>query len=246
MKNITRIFTFLAASALAFGQQNVLTQTTLSSAVTAGQTSVVVASATNIAVTSGTTNGAVLYVVDAGEAAGELMRVTSVSSTTIGVQRGMGGTPATSHAATAMVLVGQPQWFKSKDSQGSCVTASTLARPAVNANNGLEWLCSTVTLTWVPGWGNTTAPPAVTTAVASAAGAITPSGPLFHVTGTAAVTGFNIPVGFYSGCFAVIPDGVFTWTTAGNIALAGTAVVNKQLTFCWDHTNSKWVPSYIA
>jgi hypothetical protein len=46
--------------------------------------------------------------------------------------------------------------------------------------------------------------------------------------------------------FTIIPDGAFTWTTAGNIALAGTAVVNKALTFLWDAKNSKWVPNYIA
>jgi hypothetical protein len=44
----------------------------------------------------------------------------------------------------------------------------------------------------------------------------------------------------------LIPTGVFTWTTAGNIALAGTAVVSKALTMTYDATTTKWYPSYIA
>ncbi|HEY1533771.1 MAG TPA: hypothetical protein VGF76_07120, partial [Polyangiaceae bacterium] len=97
---------------------------------------------------------------------------------------------------------------------------------------------------WVPGWGNTDSPARVSAAVASAAGLITPSGPLFHITGTAAITGFNVPVGFQSGGFCAIPDGAFTTTNATNIAIASTAVVNKLLCWTWDDTNSKFVPSY--
>ena len=53
---------------------------------------------------------------------------------------------------------------------------------SVNVANGRQWLFSTVLNAWVPGWNNDN-PKAVTAAVASAAAAITPSGPLFHVTG---------------------------------------------------------------
>lgn len=247
MNKLFRVLSIsLLACAAAFAQ-TALTQTTLSTAVTSTSGGfVVVASATNIAVTGPTTNGAVLYIIDAGATVGELDFVTSVTGTTIGVRRGMGGTKAVTHASGARVLVGQPGYFKTRDPQGSCVTASTDVTPIINTNTGNQWLCSTVTLTWVPGWGNMSAPAAVTTLVASAAGVVLPSGPLFHINGTAAITGFTIPVGFFSGCFTVIPDAVFTWTAAGNIALAGTAVVNKSLSFCWDATNAKFVPSYIA
>jgi len=79
------------------------------------------------------------------------------------------------------------------------------------------------------------------------AGVTLPSGPLFHVTGTNAITGWTIPVGFAGGSFTVIPDAVFTWTAVGNIALAGTAVVSKALTFTYDGNAAKvWFPSYIA
>jgi hypothetical protein len=135
----------------------------------------------------------------------------------------------------------------------SAVTTLPPTYPLLNVLTGEQFLCSTITNTWVPGFSNAWLPVAggPTTAVASAAGAILPSGPLFHVTGTAAVTGFTIPVGCAATAvgtcsFTIIPDGAFTWTTAGNIALAGTAVVNKALTFLWDAKNSKWVPNYIA
>lgn len=83
---------------------------------------------------------------------------------------------------------------------------------------------------------------------ASAAGPVViPAADYFHVTGTAAITGWTNPAGIQDGArFSVIPDAIFTWTAAGNIALAGTAVVNKLLDFQWDATTAKWYPSYIA
>lgn len=234
----------------AFGQ-TALTQTTLSAAVATGQT-VTVASATNIAApTPG--HGVVLFVNQ------EAMYVNSVSGTTIGVFRGYAGTPVQSHVSGARVLVGPIQNGVSAfnpvtagvdaqgDPGGACTAANTLYTPFLNIKNGRQWLCSTVTLTWVPGWGNVSQSAAPTAAVASAAGVITPSGPLFHITGALAITGFTIPVGFpvKSGAtFCVIPDGTFTTTTASNIALASTAVVNKTLCWTYDTANAKFTPSY--
>jgi hypothetical protein len=114
----------------------------------------------------------------------------------------------------------------------------------VNTKTGSEWLCSTVTLSWVPGFGNDVGPAAVTAAVASAAGKITPSGPLFHITGTAAITGFNIPVGFTGGNVCAIPDGIFTTTNANNIAIASTAVVSKTECWTYDTNAAKFYPAY--
>lgn len=247
MNKLFRVLSLFAALTASAFAQTALTQTTLAAAVASGgASSIVLTSATGVAVTSATTNGSVIYIIDAGQTQGELDNVTSVTGTTIGVRRGMGGTKSTSHANGARVLIGPPGYFKTRDPQGSCVTAATDATPIVNVNTGNQWLCSTITLTWTPGWQNMSAPAAVNTLVASAAGVVLPSGPLFHINGTAAITGFTIPVGFFSGCFTAIPDAIFTWTAAGNIAVAGTAVVNKALTFCWDATNSKWIPSYIA
>jgi hypothetical protein len=74
---------------------------------------------------------------------------------------------------------------------------------------------------------------------------ITPTGAIFHVTGTTAVVTINIPYTGFNGTITIIPDGIFTWTTAGNIALAGTAVVSKALTMTYDSTTAKWYPSYV-
>jgi len=143
-----------------------------------------------------------------------------------------------------MVLAGNPNWFYGYDPSGSCTASATFVTPWVNVKTGNQWICSTVTTSWVPGWGNSAALDAPTAAVASAAGLITPSGPLFHITGALAITGFNIPVGFAFGSFCVIPDGTFTTTTANNVALASTAVVSKQICWTYDTNTAKFYPSY--
>ena len=241
-------FALLLLPMLASAQQNNLTQTTLSAALTASGTTVVLASGTGV--TTGANAYTTALYIDR-----EYLVVTAnpgAVSGTYTVLRGQGGTGATAHASGTMVLLGKPSWFVASDPQGVCVLANVIATPIVNYKTGNESLCSSVTLTFGPGFMNSIPEVAIVTKlVASAAGAILPSGPLFHVNGTAAITGFTIPVGCNAtavgGCqFTIIPDAVFTWTAAGNIALAGTAVVNKALTFTWDATNSKWVPSYIA
>lgn len=78
-------------------------------------------------------------------------------------------------------------------------------------------------------------------AVASAA-TITPTGPVFHVTGTTAINTINLPYTGFIGTIRIIPDGLFTTGTSGNIALASTAVVSKVLEMTYDGT--KWYPSY--
>lgn len=265
IKKLVRAFSLslLAIAALAVPSfaQTALTQTTLNGAVNNRQTTVTLTSVTGLVVpTLPGSPSSVIYVGD------EAMGVTSLNTTTkqVGVIRGTLGTRAAAHPTADMVLYANvtPQFtaFYPQDPpyNGACTAAATLSTPWVNVLTGAQWLCSTVTGTWVPGWNNPLAAssPKVTTAVASAAGLITPSGPMFHVTGTAAITGFNIPVGFNAtaaggGCFVVIPDAVFTYTAANNIGLASTGlnagtavvVVNQPITFCWDATNSKFLPN---
>ena len=78
----------------------------------------------------------------------------------------------------------------------------------------------------------------------SSATTITPSGQIFHVTGTTAIATINIPYTGFNGTITIIPDAIFTTTTAGNIGLATTAAVNRALTMTYDSTTSKWYPSY--
>jgi hypothetical protein len=52
------------------------------------------------------------------------------------------------------------------------------------------------------------------------------------------------PISLGGGTITLIPTGIFTTTTAGNIALASTAIVGRALTMTYDVTTTKWYPSY--
>ena len=281
MKNFKLAFLSLAlllVPSFASAQQNSLTQTTLSAAITGsilGQgvsattspapTQIQVASATgivginpNLGTTPSQVNQTVLYIDR------ELMLVTAVNGTNLTVVRGHNGTVATPHASGTMVLAGKPIWFYAFDPGGTpaagagvsgvaCAAANVVVTPWVNYRTGAQWLCSSVTNTWVPGWNNAGGDFAVATAtVASVAGTTIPSGPFFSVSGTNAIVNWGIPLGFNGtatggGCFTTIPTGIFTWTAAGNIAIAGTSTaVNIPIIWCWNAATSKWQPSRIA
>lgn len=279
MKNFTRIATLLslvaALCSISFGQA-ALTQTTLAAAQTCGascgasgvgstslQLTVNLASATGI--TQAFNGQPVTFVLIGQEVEGILTTVTG-QTTIFNVLRGQMGTKVSAHPSGDMVLaqVVTPQFGGNSGSGGlqvvdppvnaNCTSTATLVTPWVNVSSGAQWLCSSITNTWVPGWNNPYSGgpggrSSVTAAVASAAGQVTPSGPLFHITGTAAITGWLIPIGFNAtalggGSFCVIPDAIFTTTTANNIALATTAVVNKIDCWSWDATNSKFAPTY--
>jgi hypothetical protein len=260
MKTLKKLFivaVLLAFAPLAYAQQNTLAQTTLAAAVTSSANVLTVASATGITAPTGAPGTATSIYVQDASGPGELMTVTAVNGTAVNVTRGSNGTQGQAHVSGAMVLIGRPNWFYASDPGGACTAANTLVTPYVNVRTGDQWLCSTKAgvLAWIPGFSNRWAA-SLTADVASAAGAILPSGPLFHVTGTAAITGFTIPVGCNatasgSCSFTIIPDAVFTYTAAGNIAPASTAlnagtavvVVNQPITFIWDSSTSKFNPN---
>jgi hypothetical protein len=248
MKNMRKYLALAVLAALtavlpAAAQQNTLGTTTLSAAIANGQTTAIrVASATGITVAGGGVTQTIIYI-DTEE-----MNVLAVSGTQITVFRGYDGTLATPHLSGANVLIGRPIWFNHATPTGGCTPANVLATPYINTLTAMQWLCSTLINKWVPGWGNpgsSQQPIGPTAAVASTAGTITPSGPLFHVTGNSAITGFTLPVGYNGSPFCIIPDGTFTTTSAGNIALASTAVVSKQLCYSYDPNAAKpFFPSY--
>jgi len=76
---------------------------------------------------------------------------------------------------------------------------------------------------------------------------IAPTTPIVFISGTTAVVTITAaaPISTGGGTITLIPTGIFTWTTAGNIALAGTAVVSRALTMTYDVTTTKWYPSYV-
>jgi hypothetical protein len=258
LKNTLILSVLLLAASMSFGQ-TALTQTTLSAAVNStSQTQFTVASATGITATN-----TLLYVMDGTSANSESVFVNSVSGTTIGVTRGYNGTKASRHISGAIVWAGPPNAFHATDPSGQVSTVGSTAActneqfsPYINIQLGHVWLCSTITLSWVPGFFNTSAPPGVTVAVASVAGATSPSGPLFHVTGTNAITAWGtsttVTTGGMGGShtstmgapFCVIPDAIFTTTATNNIGLASTAVVNKLLCYTFDQTSKVYIPTY--
>jgi hypothetical protein len=125
------------------------------------------------------------------------------------------------------------------------VANTTIFSGGFNANTTLQAYDNTKTIVIAANGGPTTVggvfATSVGTVIASAT-TIAPTSNSHHVSGTAAVATITVPTGFTGGCITLVPDGAFTTTTAGNISLASTAVVNKALQECWDGT--KWNPSY--
>lgn len=89
-----------------------------------------------------------------------------------------------------------------------------------------------------------------TVATVASAATIAPADNITRVTGAVTISTITAPTAFAvsgaGGCLTLIPDTGATWVTntAGNIALASTAVVGKQLIMCYDNATSKWYPSY--
>jgi hypothetical protein len=121
---------------------------------------------------------------------------------------------------------------------GSAVfaTTPTLVTPVIGAATGTSLVLNSF---------NATSAAAPTIASATT---IAPTAQITFISGTTAVVTITAaaPISAGGGTITLIPTGVFTWTTAGNIALAGTAVVSKALTMTYDVTTTKWYPSYIA
>jgi hypothetical protein len=191
----------------------------------------------------------------------ELMQVISVNATAKSIQviRGVNG-QGSAHAAGALVIAGPAGLaFYGYDPVGYCGGAVNTGvgpsnppqfSPWINQTTSMQWICSTVTLTWGPGFGNpglSGQPPVLDTAVASAT-TILPSGPLFSVTGTTAVVTITPPAGIQNGqTITILFTGIDTWTAAGNIAVAGTnTTAGTYVTFTWNSSTSKWSPSRVV
>ena len=75
---------------------------------------------------------------------------------------------------------------------------------------------------------------------------IAPTKQITFISGTTAIATITAPdpISTGGGQITLIPTGLFTTTTAGNIALASAAVVSKALIMTYDVTTAKWYPSY--
>lgn len=79
--------------------------------------------------------------------------------------------------------------------------------------------------------------------IASAA-TITVSRRVHKVSGTAAITTINPPFTGFVGTITLVPTGIFTMATGGNIAVARTAVVSVPIDCYYD--GATWYPSSAA
>ena len=213
-----------------------LTATTLSAAITANQLVFGVASATGIiapnftAVPAGTTVANIIYLL----CEQELMQIQGINGTTVTVQRGYNGTLAVQHGNAAPVITGYPSDFIGfVPAQKSDVPYLPFGSVAFSA----------------PVTGAT----------------ITPQGPYSHFTGTTALVTINLPnylneATTYPGAYPENPlagiqislvfDGSasgLTWTAGGNINVLGTSTTaGSMVTFTYDPSISKWIPSRLA
>lgn len=278
---LTKVVAVLALlCGMAFGasaQQQVMTQTTLASPVLGPalysgtsptiQTTVQLASCTGIQFP--TLPGTPVSYIYVGR---EEMGIFGGNTTScfLNVIRGYGGTQAAPHPSGDMVLVAPayqvttatggnpvPNGLFPQDPPvgGTCLQAGTTTSPWINVLTGAQWLCSSITNTWVAGWNNPLAGDfsGQTATVAAAAGAVLPTGPLFIISGAGAITGFTIPVGCNAtatgNCtFTVIvaAGSTWTWTAAGNIMTAGTPVAGHSIVFTWSASLQKFVPSSLT
>jgi hypothetical protein len=101
---------------------------------------------------------------------------------------------------------------------------------------------ATITGTRIAGVHST----AQTATTLSSSGTIAPTLPIHFVSGTTTISTITapFPISTTGGQITLIPTGAWSTNTAGNIALATTAVVNKALTMTWNSGTSKWYPSY--
>lgn len=167
-----------------------------------------------------------------------------------------GGTGITSLGAGVATFLGTPTSANLRtavtDETGTgalvFATSPTLVTPVlgVPASGDLSNCTGSPTLTDLKYSGLIATSTAAPT-IASAA-TIAPTKPITFISGTAAVVTITAPspISLGGGSIVLIPTGAFTWTTAGNIAVLGTAVVSKALTLVYDVTTAKWYPSYVA
>ena len=136
-------------------------------------------------------------------------------------------TPSSANLATAVT---------GETGSGALVfaTSPTLVTPVLGAASATSLVSGLIANTAVAG------------TIASAA-TVAPTAPVTIISGTAAIVTITAPapISATGGTITFIPTGAFTWTTAGNIAVAGTAVVSRALTLTFDATTTKWYPSYV-
>lgn len=221
-----------------FAQTYTLNSTTTSAAVGVSDTTV---SLTSTSAASGSSFGAVAVGQDLYIDHELIGPITALTGSVATVQRR--SQPA-AHASGATVYIGPPSAFTLADPAVGTCTASTVPSPWINAQAGRTWTClNSVWQLLTPGWPvQGVIYPALNTALASAS-TIAPNLGITHITGTTTINTITVPAGCGGACqITLVPDGLWSTGTSGNIAIATTGVVSKALILVWD--GSKWRPSY--
>lgn len=79
----------------------------------------------------------------------------------------------------------------------------------------------------------------------ASASTISPTTQISFVSGITTISTITVPPFIKNGTqITIIPTGLFSTGTSGNIALATVAVISKALIFTYDATTAKWYPSY--
>ncbi len=82
--------------------------------------------------------------------------------------------------------------------------------------------------------------------IASAA-TIAPTHGHHLVSGTAAIVNITIPWDGFAGSLFLMPTGIWTWTNAGNISVAGTTTAaTSPVVFTYLQSTGKWYASRLA
>jgi hypothetical protein len=201
-----------------------LNATTITAAIGTNDTSLVVASATGITAPIFNTGAGITYLF----LEQEWMLVTGITGTVVSVQRGVLGSCAVAHLSGTIVLAGLPSDFPSP------IPISVKSQQDFYPN--VVGFSASVTM----------------------ANTMTASGFFFHTTGTTILKTLNAPAsGPAGGSFpmdgsqvSIVFDGSgagLTWDATGNINVAGTATTaGSMVTFTYDQSITKWIPSRLA
>ena len=194
-----------------------ITATTLSAAIGANDTVIGVAAVTYItAGNPATGSGVTQLMIDQ-----EILSVNTVGpGTQVGVSRGQAGTQARAHGITTPVFAGAPGDFVNfVPAQG----ATSVFRPERFKSVGPPLTGATIAVT----------------------------SDLHHYTGTTQLATITVPTDLViGGEVTLVFDGSgagLTWSAGGNINVAGTSTTaGSSVTFRWDTSISKWIPSRLA
>lgn len=81
----------------------------------------------------------------------------------------------------------------------------------------------------------------------ASAATVAPTHGIHRVSGVAAIVNITPPYTGFAGQVTFIPTGIWTWTAAGNIAVAGTTTAAQiAVIFTFNPTTQLWHPSRVA